>query len=164
MASGNSAWKVAVGALVVAALVTVLILLASGGKKTSSVTISDGRASRTVTIFNMVTSGPTALREDTKPLRLFTSPAICYQPTKCATSSPQYRAGDKVKGVICQTSGARVTNGDDENKIDDHNPGLATSTLWYGVRTDKGIRYFSVVWAVPSERRGLGLPKCPHAA
>ncbi len=115
---------------------------------------------KTVTIFNMVTSGPKALREDTKPLRLFTSPAICYEPSKCATDKPQFRAGDKVQGVVCQTNGARVTNGDDENPIDDHNPGLVESTRWYGVRTNEGVRYFSAVWAVPKDRGGLGLPDC----
>jgi hypothetical protein len=65
-----------------------------------------------------------------------------------------------VTGVVCQTRSERTTNGNDENPIDDKNPGLAVSDRWYGVRTDEGIRYFNEVWAIPKDRGGLGLPSC----
>jgi hypothetical protein len=144
--------------LAVVAIAAGIVVVATQPADQSNV--APERTGKTVTIFNMVTSGPTALREGMKQLRLFNNPAICYQPNKCATTRPQFRAGDKVEGVVCQVNGARVTNGADDNRIDDHNPGLYTSPRWYGVRTDKGLRYFSEVWAVSKDRGGLGLSKC----
>jgi hypothetical protein len=53
-----------------------------------------------------------------------------------------------------------TTNGNNSDPSDDSNPGLFTSTRWYGVRLGNGaLGFISKVWIDPS-RRGLGLPGC----
>jgi hypothetical protein len=78
-------WGALIVVVAIAALVVVAILLIDD----DDVDIGRGK---TVTIYNMVTSGPTALRQDKLPLRLFTSPAICYDSERCATDKPQFLA------------------------------------------------------------------------
>ncbi|MES4892501.1 hypothetical protein [Streptomyces sp. NPDC096012] len=122
-------------------------------------------ASRTVTVSNKVTNGPSEMREDD-------SAAYLSSVTKnhcaddhcaddhCALAGTELHTGDTV-AATCRTEGDRTTNGEDRNARDDGNPGLAESTLWYGVRwTDGRFGYLSVVWIRPDQRGGLGLPSC----
>jgi hypothetical protein len=112
-----------------------------------------------VNIFNKVTSGPRLMREDT-PVRLFFSTSLCHQ-SSCVLQGTDYHTGNVLDGVVCQTVGQRMTNGDDTSHSDDKNPGLAHTRLWYGVRTDlHRLAYFSAIWVDPHERNGLGLPDC----
>jgi hypothetical protein len=68
--------------------------------------------------------------------------------------------GDTVT-ARCQTQGARTTNGEDGDAVDDRNPGLFESTRWYGVVWPDGqFGYLSEVWINASDRGGLGLPSC----
>ncbi|AWT46834.1 hypothetical protein DMT42_34250 [Streptomyces actuosus] len=62
---------------------------------------------------------------------------------------------------MCQVIGDEITNGWDGDDRDDHNPGLATSSLWYKLRADDGrTGYLSVVWLASGDRDGRGLPSC----
>jgi hypothetical protein len=78
----------------------------------------------------------------------------------CALSGTELHSGDPITAT-CRTDGDRTTNGEDRNARDDGNPGLAESTLWYGVRrTDGRFGYLSAIWVQPQQRGGLGLPAC----
>ncbi|MFC8374017.1 hypothetical protein ACFUIT_39770 [Streptomyces sp. NPDC057239] len=116
----------------------------------------------TVTVDNRVTNGPTQMREDTDhPAYLSTRPV-----KKCKAQQPTCNVpGDLTSGdrliAVCQTSGDRITNGEDRNPDDDNNRGLDESTLWYRLRAPDGrTGYLSVIWLAGSDRGGLGLPTC----
>jgi hypothetical protein len=116
----------------------------------------------TVTVDNRVTNGPTQMREDThNPAYLSTRPVKQCDEREPACNLPGYLAtGDRLV-ALCQTTGDRVTNGEDRNPDDDHNPGLDESTLWYRLRAPDGrTGYLSVIWLAGSDRGGLGLPTC----
>ncbi|WP_448626779.1 helix-turn-helix domain-containing protein [Geodermatophilus sp. URMC 64] len=116
-----------------------------------------------VVVHNVVTDGATAMREDTAAY-LSTRPEIYCKSRGCAVEGgPQYRTSDRLT-VSCQVAGDRTTNGDDSTTADDANPGLYSSTLWYGVPLpDGGLGYLSEVWVDADHRGGLGLPECPGA-
>ncbi len=116
----------------------------------------------TVTVANRVTDGATQMREDTDhPAYLST-----IAEKKCKAHRPACNVpGDLASGdhltAMCRTTGERVTNGQDENTVDDANPGLDESTVWYRLRAADGRSgYLSVVWLIPDHRDGLGLPDC----
>ncbi|MDX6287624.1 MAG: hypothetical protein QOG53_3109 [Frankiales bacterium] len=112
-----------------------------------------------VTVYNKVTDGPSAMREDTPAYLSSSTHNYCKQ-NGCALSGTDLVTGDKLR-VVCQTSGDRTTNGQDGSSADDSNPGLYESTRWYGARwTDGRFGYISEVWISPSQRGGLGLPAC----
>jgi hypothetical protein len=113
-----------------------------------------------VAVDNRVTSGAEAAREDSKPLRLFWAPSVCFE-EPCAVPHNEFGTGDKISGVVCQTTGARITNGNDENPADDRNPALTHSPRWYGVQMEsRRLAYVSEVWIAAGDRGGLGLPTC----
>jgi transcriptional regulator with XRE-family HTH domain len=118
-------------------------------------------AGEEVVVHNVVTDGATAMREDTRAY-LSTRPEIYCKSRGCAVEGgPEYRTSDHLT-VSCQIAGDRTTNGDDSTTVDDANPGLYSSTLWYGVPLpDGGLGYLSEVWLAAAYRGGLGLPKCP---
>jgi hypothetical protein len=61
----------------------------------------------------------------------------------------------------CQVQGDRTTNGQDGSSGDDTNPGLFTSTRWYGITWPDGrFGYISEVWIEPAYHGGLGLLTC----
>ena len=65
--------------------------------------------------------------------------------------------GSAASPSVTRTSG----NSQDNSSIDDTNPGLYTSTLWYGITWPDGrFGYISEVWIDPADRGGLGLPTC----
>lgn len=118
----------------------------------------------TLRIFNKVTSGAHAMRDDNQhPAYLSSVPENFCKRRGCANPKTNLFTGDTVSPAVCQTKGERVTNGDDSAAVDNHNPGLATSTRWYAVRRpDDTLAYLSEVWVVARQRGGLGLPRCPR--
>lgn len=114
---------------------------------------------RTITVYNMVTNGGTQMREDT-PAYLSTVTQNHCKSNGCALSGTGMNTGAQITAV-CQAQGARTTNGQDNSSIDDSNPGLFQSTLWYGIRWRDGrFGYISDVWINAAHRGGLGVPAC----
>ncbi|AIR96186.1 hypothetical protein [Streptomyces glaucescens] len=116
----------------------------------------------TVTVENEVTNGPTQMREDTEhPAYLSTRPQTYCKDRQPACNVPGDLApGDRLT-ALCRTTGDRVTNGQDDDTVDDSNRGLDESTLWYRLRADDGrTGYLSVIWLTDGDRDGLGLPAC----
>ncbi len=113
---------------------------------------------RAVTVFNQVTNGM-GMREDT--------PAYLSKVTQnyCRTNGcmvPDTFVGTGVRlTAVCQTTGARTTNGNDHDPADDANPQRFESTRWYGIRWPDGrFGYISEVWIDAADRGGLGLRAC----
>lgn len=115
---------------------------------------------RTISVYNKVTDGASAMREDNTPAYLSTVPHNYCKPNGCALSGTDVSTGATLTAT-CQAQGQQATNGDDQNSVDANNPGRYTSTLWYGIRRPDGrFGYISEVWINPSDRGGLGLPDC----
>ena len=115
---------------------------------------------RTVTIFNKVTNGPAAMRDDDHPAYLSSATRNYCRTNGCMLAGTEVRTGAQITAV-CQVQGDRTTNGQDNSSIDDSNPGLFTTTLWYGIRWSDGrFGYISSAWVQPGQRDGLGLPRC----
>jgi murein DD-endopeptidase MepM/ murein hydrolase activator NlpD len=111
-------------------------------------------------VHNKVTNGPTEMREDS-PAYLSTVPRTFCKRDGCAIDGTDRSTGGTYHPVVCQTTGDRTTNGEDQNTRDDQNPGLHSSRMWYGIDLGAGRRGFiSEVWVEPSQRGGLGLPQC----
>jgi hypothetical protein len=103
------------------------------------------------------------MRED-DPLTLFYVPRLCRS-QDCVVPGQEFHTGDKISDVVCQVAGGRITNGNDRDDVDDDNPGLYSSRLWYGVSTAGGrLAYFNEVWARAEDRGGLRLPDCSSAS
>jgi hypothetical protein len=101
------------------------------------------------------------MREDVVPVTLSTVPESFCMARGCALRGTERWTGETYATAICQTQGARITNGRDSDPSDDANPDLFASSLYYGVRLDDGTTgYVSEVWTVASQRGGLGLPPC----
>lgn len=114
---------------------------------------------REVVVYNQVTNGATAMREDT-PAYLSTITANYCKSNGCALPGTDMGTGAHIVAV-CQTFGNRTTNGQDNSTIDDANPGLYTSTRWYRIRWGDGrTGYISEVWINPAYRGGYGLRSC----
>lgn len=113
-----------------------------------------------LTVDNRVTNGPTAMREDT-PAYLSTVTRNYCKRDGCAIPNTDRPSGGTYANAVCQRQGDRTTNGNDGAANDDANPGLFTSTRWYGIRLDGGgLGYISEVWIQASQRGGLSLPTC----
>jgi hypothetical protein len=114
---------------------------------------------RVVVVYNQVTNGATAMREDT-PAYLSTVTANFCKSNGCALPGTDMGTGAYIT-AMCQTTGNRTTNGQDNSAVDDRNPGLYTSTRWYGIRwADGRTGYLSEVWIAPQYRGGMGLRAC----
>lgn len=114
---------------------------------------------RTVIVSNQVTNGATRMREDT-PSYLSTLTRSGCRKAGCMLSGTELGTGDQITAT-CQIRGNRVTNGEDDSVVDDNNPGLYTSTLWYGIRWPDGrFGYIAEVWLRAADRGGLGLQTC----
>ncbi|MGH3794338.1 MAG: hypothetical protein ACRDSP_05565 [Pseudonocardiaceae bacterium] len=117
-------------------------------------------ATRQITVYNKVTNGPTSMRDDPNPAYLSTVTHNYCRTHGCMLPGTAVTTGTTLT-TQCQIQGDRTTNGEDKNSIDDTNPGLDTSTLWYGITWPDGrFGYISEVWINPAERGGLGLPAC----
>lgn len=117
---------------------------------------------KVIKVYNRVTSGPKKMREDAKdPVFLLTRALAFCDERRCAIPGTRRESGDIYDGAVCRRLGERVTNGQDNSRIDDHNPGLFSSRRYYGVRLENGaFGYVSYVWIAPEDRGGLGLPPC----
>ncbi|WP_030270980.1 hypothetical protein [Streptomyces sp. NRRL B-24484] len=112
-----------------------------------------------VTVFDQVTNGATQLREDT-PAYLSTRTVARCRLFNCKVDGTDMHSGAGLD-ALCQLQGDRITNGEDNNAIDDRNPGLFTSTRWYKARSADGREgYISEVWLGSGDRGGRGLPTC----
>lgn len=152
-------------AVVLGSVVALLIIDAAGdgGKKTISAPAPRHEASRgkVIRVYNRVTSGPRKMREDKTPVYLSTKPVIFCSDRNCRIPETNRQSGETYDAAVCQRVGERTTNGEDASRIDNHNPGLFSSRLYYGVRLDEDtFGYVSVVWINPKQRGGLGLPSC----
>lgn len=116
---------------------------------------------KVLTVDNRVTNGATEMREDSTPARLTTKPWVYCGSRGCNIAGTERVSGQTYDAAVCQSQGEQTTNGDDTSSVDDHNPGLYTSTLYYGVRLSDGtFGYVSEVWIRSADRGGLGLPAC----
>jgi lysophospholipase L1-like esterase len=122
-------------------------------------TVNVRQTTRQITVYNQVTNGATEMREDT-PAYLSTVPHNFCRRDGCMVGGTEMGSG-KILTAYCVTQGQRTTNGQDNSSVDDANPGLYTSTTWYGIRWETGVTGFlSEVWISPQDRGGLGLPAC----
>jgi hypothetical protein len=112
-----------------------------------------------VIVSNKVTDGASKMREDLSPAYLTSATSNDCNRNGCILNGTILKTGDDII-AICLTIGERTTNGEDDTTEDDHNVGLANSTLWYGIRWDDGrFGYISTVWLEP-QYRSLDLPDC----
>jgi hypothetical protein len=116
-------------------------------------------SSAQVIVDNRVTNGASAMREDT-PAYLSTMTRNFCKRDGCALSGTDMGSGSVITAE-CTTIGNRTTNGQDNSAIDDGNPGLYTSSRWYGIRWGDGrFGFISEVWIAAAYRGGLGLRGC----
>ncbi|MDO9352435.1 MAG: hypothetical protein Q7T55_01985 [Solirubrobacteraceae bacterium] len=114
--------------------------------------------STAITVDNRVTNGA-GMREDT-PAYLSSATRNFCKRNGCALGGTDMGSG-AVIAAECTVLGDRTTNGQDNSSVDDGNPGLFTSTRWYGIRWGDGrFGYLSEVWVVAANRGGLGLRAC----
>jgi hypothetical protein len=127
--------------------------------RTSPPTFTAPQASHTITVDNRVTNGATDMRQDDVPgyLSIATRPACRLN--GCKVDGTEMSSGATVTAA-CQTQGDRMTNGQDNSAVDDANPGLYTSLLWYGVRHGDRTVFISEIFIRSADRGGLGLPAC----
>jgi hypothetical protein len=113
-------------------------------------------------VYNMVTNGPVAMREDTTPARLTTHPWTFCTRRGCNIYGTERGTGGTYSHAVCRTTGEWTTNGDDRPGAtsDDHNPNRYSSNEYYGVQLGGTFGYVSWVWIHPDDRGGLGLPYC----
>jgi hypothetical protein len=115
--------------------------------------------SASIVVDNRVTNGGSAMREDT-PAYLSTVTRNFCKRDGCALPGTDFGSGATLTAE-CTVLGNRTTNGQDNSAIDDGNPGLYSSTRWYGIRWGDGrFGYVSEVWIAGSHRGGLGLRGC----
>ncbi|MGC4864734.1 hypothetical protein ACLQ3B_04770 [Micromonospora sp. DT53] len=115
---------------------------------------------RIIEVRNEVTNGPIDTREDDVPAFLSTRPQPNCRPGDCRIAGTDLTTGMRITAT-CHTAGPRMTNGEDASEIDDRNPGLSTSSLWYKAQTADGKEGFiSEVYIRPEDRGGLGLLRC----
>jgi hypothetical protein len=153
-----AAWLgAAVAAVAVLAIVLAVVGAFGGGSPALTAHARALRAhGRILTVSNLVTSG-THMTEDRDPAVLSGKPS----PTCCAVKDTARRTGDHYDAAVCQTKGVYDTNGNDNSSLDDRDPDLAQSDLYYGVLLPDGrFGFTSDVWVVKSQRGGLGLPEC----
>ncbi|MFZ3545352.1 hypothetical protein ACODT3_07135 [Streptomyces sp. 4.24] len=113
----------------------------------------------TVTVSNLVTNGAERMREDT-PAYLSTRTVGFCRKLGCKLDGTEMSSGSTVRAV-CTVTGDRITNGQAANAVDDGNPGLYSSSLWYRIRWADGRQgYLSTVWLVTADRDRSDLPTC----
>lgn len=116
-------------------------------------------ATRQIAVDNRVTNGAAQMRQDT-PAYLSTVTRNFCKRDGCALLGTDVGSG-AVLTAECTVLGDRTTNGQDNSTIDDGNPGLYSSTRWYGIRWGDGrFGYISEVWIAAQYRGGLGLRAC----
>lgn len=114
---------------------------------------------RAIVVDNRVTNGATDMREDDVPAYLSTATRPVCRLNNCKVEGTEMSSGTTVTAT-CQTQGDRMTNGQDNSTVDDANPGLHTSSLWYGVRHGARTVFISEIFIRRPDRGGLNLPTC----
>lgn len=115
---------------------------------------------KVITVYNKVTSGP-RMREDDKQVFLTTRAVAFCSERGCNIPGTRRETGGTYDAAVCQLEGEEITNENDINSADDHNPDIFESRRYYGVRLDGDtFGYVSEVWINPGDRGGLGLPPC----
>jgi hypothetical protein len=105
-----------------------------------------------------VTSGPHI--DDQGGAYLSTEPLDRCRAFGCEVPDSALASGDTVT-LTCLVIGARITNGNDASPVDDDNPIVYESELWYGASLADGTSgLLSAVWIHPDDRDGGGLPQC----
>jgi hypothetical protein len=152
---------VAVGSAGVAGALTLLVAASwdhGRGHGPAGVTLRPGPVA--VVVQNKVAIGPRALIEDSTPEYLSTRPV-----PRCAERGCEIRGTDMWSGaiipVVCQMTGAWMTNEDAASKGIAENPGRASSTLWYRAELSTGkTGDIPVVYLQARFRGGMNLPRC----
>jgi len=116
---------------------------------------------KTITVFNVVTSGSVGRRERDRPARLSTKPRADCTAETCDIVGSGRSTGETYDVAVCWTTGQLTDNGNPTTVLDDENPNLYSSEHYYKVRLATGTTgYISWVWIQPDQRGGLGLPGC----
>lgn len=109
----------------------------------------------TVTVSNLVTNGAERMREDPPAYLSTRTVGFCRK-----LDGTEMSSGFTARAV-CRVAGDRITNGQDANAVDDGNPGLYSSALWYRIQWADGRKgYLSTVWLVAADRDRSDLPTC----
>jgi hypothetical protein len=117
-------------------------------------------ATKTLTVSNLVTNGATEMREDSAAYLSTVTKNHCRRDGCMVPGTDNLHTGATVVAE-CWTTGDRTTNGQDNSTIDDGNPGLYTTTLWYHILWPDGrAGYLSEAWIAPGDRGGAGLRHC----
>ncbi len=156
----------AVGAAGLALAVLAGVDVLGGPDRVRAMPVASAAPPQTLTVDNRVTEGM-GMREDRAAVRLSSRPVPYCGALRCDIAGTARHSGGTYARAVCRTSGSYVTNGNDsssaEAPVDDHNPALARSTGYYGVRLANGtFGFVSEVWIRREQRGGLGLPACPR--
>lgn len=129
------------------------------GSSSSGSGTSQPPATRQIVVDNRVTNGGSQMREDTAAYLSTVMQNFCKR-DGCALPGTDMGSGAVITAE-CTAFGHRTTNGQDNSSIDDGNPGLYSSTRWYGIRWGDGrFGYISEVWIRGDFRGGLSLRAC----
>jgi hypothetical protein len=113
-----------------------------------------------VVVQNKVAIGPRALTEDSTPEYLSTKPVPHCAERGCEVPGTKMWSGALIP-VVCQMTGAWMTNEDLASKGITENPGRASSTLWYRAELSTGkVGDIPVVYLQARYRGGMHLPWC----
>jgi hypothetical protein len=116
-------------------------------------------ASVRLTVDNRVTNGSTQMREDTAAYLSTVTRNYCKR-DGCMLGGTEVGSGAGLTAE-CTTLGDRTTNGQDNSAVDDSNPGLYSTTRWYGIRWGDGrFGFISEAWIAAGDRGGKGLRAC----
>lgn len=116
---------------------------------------------RVLQVDNRVTEGM-KMAEDPSRTSLTTKAIAFCGKRGCNIPNTERQTGDSYDAAVCQRRGEVITNGNKGSPIDDKNPLLDSSDIYYGVKlkaTDT-FGYVSEIWIAPHQRGGLGLPRC----
>jgi transcriptional regulator with XRE-family HTH domain len=149
------------GYLIGATIGLVLLAIAVLGARTWSDDPVMRPSGLVLRVDNRTTSGR-YVREDPARLPLTTQPVPnCTRRGCVVENTPTWESKQQIDRAVCQQQGERITNGDDGSELDDDNPLLDTTRLYYGVMlTDGTTGYVAEVWIAREQRGGLGLPSC----
>jgi hypothetical protein len=156
---------VGLAAILVLAAAFAAILTAGGGKHVVTSALHpehEAPVGRLIQVYNKVTSGAKAMRDDDQhPVYLAWKRVAFCDERGCTIPGTHRETGQTFRSAVCRQEGERVTNGQDDSRNDDKNPGLFESSWYYGVRLNpETFGYINEVWVAPKDRGDLGLPNC----
>lgn len=113
----------------------------------------------TLTVYNKLTNGCCAMREDPVPLRLTTLKKPYCTRDGCNINGTEMATGATFVAT-CYSSGEQQTNGTYAPDSDDGNPERVVSSMYYNGTKNGMNGWASEVWVQASDRGGRGLPLC----